>query len=156
MKEWTLLFSCLKICLIYAYILNESKSVYTYKRYAYKGWYTYDVHFEWGWGIKQKRDVIRRKGVGSSECFGRAIFIFLIKKLGFSPMTRYHAESNINILLTRNLPIDSSVRQWTQWYQWIVRELNRMIELVVNLNVIWLGLFFGEGWGAHLKLDIQG
>ena len=26
---------------------------------------------------------------------------------------RYHAESNINILLTRNLTIDSSVRQWS-------------------------------------------
>ena len=28
-------------------------------------------------------------------------------------MTRHHAESNINILLTRNLPTDSGVRQWS-------------------------------------------
>ena len=35
---------------------------------------------------------------------------FLLKKLGFS-MTRHHAELKINILLTRNLPIDSGFRQ---------------------------------------------
>ena len=28
-------------------------------------------------------------------------------------MTRHHAESNINTLLTRNLPTDSGVRQWS-------------------------------------------
>ena len=28
-------------------------------------------------------------------------------------MTRYHAESNINIFLTRNLPIDSIARKWS-------------------------------------------
>ena len=27
------------------------------------------------------------------------------------PMARHHAEANINILLTRNLPFDSGVRQ---------------------------------------------
>ena len=28
-------------------------------------------------------------------------------------MTRHHAEPNINILLTRNLPSDSGIRQWS-------------------------------------------
>ena len=41
-------------------------------------------------------------------------------------MTRYHADSNINILLTKNLPIDS----------------NRTIERVVNLNMALLGFDF--------------
>ena len=36
---------------------------------------------------------------------------FFIKENWICAMTRHHAESNINILLTRNLPIDSGVRQ---------------------------------------------
>ena len=50
---------------------------------------------------------------GRSECSGRPIFIFFIKENWICAMTRHHAESNINILLTRNLPIDSDVRQWS-------------------------------------------
>ena len=42
--------------------------------------------------------------MGGSECSGRPIFIFLLKKLGF-------AESNNNISLTKNLTINSGVRQ---------------------------------------------
>ena len=46
-------------------------------------------------------------GWGVSECPGRPIFIFLIKENWVCAMTRNHAESNINILSRRNLPIDS-------------------------------------------------
>ena len=37
--------------------------------------------------------------------------IFLIKENCICAMTRHHAESNINILSTKNLPIESGVRQ---------------------------------------------
>ena len=54
----------------------------------------------------------RTKGVGGgSECPERPISIFLIKENWICVMTRHHAESNINILLRRNLPIESGVRQ---------------------------------------------
>ena len=46
-----------------------------------------------------------------SECSGHPIFIFFIKGNWICPMTRYHAESNINMLSTRNPPVDSGVRQ---------------------------------------------
>ena len=37
------------------------------------------------------------------ECSGRPVFIIFIKENWLCAMTRHHAESNINILLTRNL-----------------------------------------------------
>ena len=40
-------------------------------------------------------------------------YIYFIKENLICAMSRHHAESNINILLTRNLPIESSVRQWS-------------------------------------------
>ena len=49
--------------------------------------------------------------VGFSKCSGRPIFIYFIKENRVCAMTRHYAESNINILLTRNLSIDSEVRQ---------------------------------------------
>ena len=57
-------------------------------------------------------DVERGAGRKVSECSGRPIFIFLIKENWVCVITRHHAESNFNILLTRNLPFDSGVRQW--------------------------------------------
>ena len=50
-------------------------------------------------------------GCGGSEGFGRPIFIFFIKENWICAMNRHHAVSNINVLLTRNLPIDSGVRE---------------------------------------------
>ena len=50
------------------------------------------------------------RGEGGSEFSGRPIFIFFIKENRIYATTRYHAESNINVLLTRTLPIDSDVR----------------------------------------------
>ena len=62
---------------------------------------------------RQKRDIIGRRGWGVSKYSGRPIFIFLIKKNWICAMTRNQAGPNINILLTRNLPFDSDVRQWS-------------------------------------------
>ena len=81
-------------------------------------WYTYDVHFDGGWrvergGGRQKWDVIGCRGWRVSECSGRPIFVFFIKENWICAMTRHHAEPNINILLTRNLPFDSDIRQWS-------------------------------------------
>ena len=51
-------------------------------------------------------------GGAESESSGRPIFIIFMKDNWICVMTRHHAESNINILLTRSPPIDSSVGQW--------------------------------------------
>ena len=61
---------------------------------------------------RQKLDVIGRREWGVSECSGRPIFIFLIEEHWICSMNRYHAESSINILLTRNLLFDSDIRRW--------------------------------------------
>ena len=50
---------------------------------------------------------------GVSQCSGRSIFIFFIKENWICTMTRHHTERKINILLTRNLPFDCDVRQWS-------------------------------------------
>ena len=59
-------------------------------------------------GVGKNEMLLDVVGWGVSECLGRPIFIFLIKENLVCAMTRNHAESsNINILLRRNLPIDS-------------------------------------------------
>ena len=62
-----------------------------------------------GWG-KAKMRCYRTLGGGGSECSGRPTFFFITENW-ICPITRYLAESNINISLIRNLPIDSDVRQ---------------------------------------------
>ena len=67
-----------------------------------------------GSGGKAKIRCYQMQGVvggWGSECSGRPIFIFFIKENWICALTRLHAESIINILLTKNLPIDSGVRQ---------------------------------------------
>ena len=64
-----------------------------------------------GVGVKAKIKCYRTQGVGSSECYGRPIFIFFIKENWICAMNRHYAESNINILLTRNLPVEPDVIQ---------------------------------------------
>ena len=60
--------------------------------------------------VRQKLDVIGRMGVRGSQCSGDPIFLyFFIKENWICDMTKHHAEPNINILLTRNLPFDSDV-----------------------------------------------
>ena len=84
---------------------------------------------DWGWGggmVRQKWDVIGRRGCGVSECSGRPIL--------------HHAKPNINILLTRNIPFDSDVRQ-------------RSHPLMIPLHYLWaksnnrtLGQFECDVW----------
>ena len=51
-------------------------------------------------------------GMGVRECCGRPIyFLLLLKKVELCTMTGHHVKPNINILLTKNLPFDSGVRQ---------------------------------------------
>ena len=105
------------------------------------GRYTYDVHFgeggrRGGGGVRQNWDVIGRRGLGGSECSGRPIFIFFIKKNW--AVNRHHVESNIIILLTRNLPISSDARQWS--HPLMIPKWT--IECVANLNVTWLDFVF--------------
>ena len=42
------------------------------------------------------------------------LFFFFITEYWICAMTRHYSEPNINILLTRNLPFGSDVRQWSQ------------------------------------------
>ena len=48
---------------------------------------------------------------GGNKCSRCPIFIFFIKESWICAMTRHHAESNINILLTKSHSVDSGVRQ---------------------------------------------
>ena len=65
-----------------------------------------------------------------------------LQKIGFASW--YHDEPNLNILLTRNLPFDTDVRQWSfpLVIHCIVCVLDRTTEPQVNLNVTWLGFVF--------------
>ena len=55
-------------------------------------------------------------------------------------MTRHRAESNINVLLTRNVPFDTSVRQWSQASSFIMIPLYCLLAKLKNQNVwsIWM------------------
>ena len=53
--------------------------------------------------LRQKWDVIGRRGWRVSECSGRPIFIFLLKKIGFGPWPG----------MLMKLPFESDVRQWS-------------------------------------------
>ena len=66
----------------------------------------------WGWGVKVKMKCYRTLGMGGSRVFwtSNLYFFFFIKENWICAVTRHHAEPNINILLTRNLPFDSAVR----------------------------------------------
>ena len=52
------------------------------------------------------------------------LFFFVVKESWICAMTRSHAEPNINILLTRNLPFHSYVRQRSQ-------------SLIIPLHYLW-------------------
>ena len=73
-----------------------------------------DTHDIWGWGwVRLKWDVMGRRGWRLARVLDVQSFFIIITENWVCAMTRNHAESNINILLTRNLPIDSGVRQWS-------------------------------------------
>ena len=79
-------------------------------------------------------------GWGVSKCSGRPIFILFIKEIWICAMTRRHAQPNIKMLLTRSLPFDSYVREWShplmQWYHCIICGLNRT-RGEIECDVIW-------------------
>ena len=66
-----------------------------------------------GWRLRQKWDVIERKGWGVSKCvLDIQSLFFFIKKMDYA-VTRHHAEPSVYILVTRSLPFNSDVRQWS-------------------------------------------
>ena len=75
-------------------------------------------------------------------------------------MTRHHAESNINILLTRNLPIDSGVRQGTHPLMIPLHCLwaksNNRTHGQFECDITWFCFWRGWGEGVCLKLVVQG
>ena len=53
-----------------------------------KGWYTYEVHLEMGWGegVRRKWDIIRRRRGGGVLASVLDVWTFvLLKKIGFAP-----------------------------------------------------------------------
>ena len=90
-------------------------------------------------------------------------------------MTRHHAESNINILLTRNLPTDSGVRKWSipLMMHCLCSKSNNRTPGQFEHDVTWFcfcfdvvrsharcgccSIIFWRRWKrVRLKLDIQG
>ena len=74
-----------------------------------------------------------------SECSGHPIFILFIKENWICAVTRYHVEPNINILLTRNLPFDLEVRQWSH-------------PLMTSLHCLWV--ISNNRTRGHFKYDM--
>ena len=60
-------------------------------------------------------------GEGVSNCSGRSILIFFIKENWICTMSRYHAN---NIVLARNLPFGSDVKEWSH-------------PLMISLHCLW-------------------
>ena len=95
-----------------------------------------------GGGVRQKWDVIRCRGSvgGGSKCSRRPIFIFFVTENWVC------AESNINILLTRNLPIDSGVRQWSHPlmipFHCLQAKSNYRMHGQFEWDVIWFCFYF--------------
>ena len=103
---------------------------------------------------------------------------FFIKENRISAMIRYHTESN-DILLTRNLPIGSGVRQWNHplitslhnlwaklhdrtrgqfernvtWFCFCFNLVRSHVQCCYCSIACWRGW---EGGGFLLKLDVQG
>ena len=53
------------------------------------------------------------RGGGLVSVLDAQSLFFFLKENWICATTRHHAEPNINMLLTRNLPFDSDVRQWS-------------------------------------------
>ena len=106
-----------KVCIIHKILLIHCKVTYHCILHVFLITFGGDTDMtstlKGGGDIKLKWDKKGRRGVSGSECCGRPISIFFIKESWICAMTRHHAGSNINILLTRNLPFDSDVRQWS-------------------------------------------
>ena len=91
-----------------------------------------------GWGKNEMLPDV--EGWWVSKCYGRPI-LFFIKKVGFWPwpdimLIIYYWQEIFLLTLT------SDSQAILQWYHCIVCGLNRTIERVVNLNVMWLCFCF--------------
>ena len=64
-----------------------------------------------GGGKNEMLSDVLGRGWGLVSVLDVQSFFFIIKENLICAMTRHHAEPNINMLLTRNLPFDSDVRQ---------------------------------------------
>ena len=91
---------------------------------------------------------------GINKCFGRPIFIFFIKESWICDMTRHHAEPNINILLTINVPFAD-----IQWSHLLTMPLhclwaksNNRTHGQFEYDVIWFFFFFYFG-RLHERCD---
>ena len=78
---------------------------------------------------------------------------FLFKEKWICAMTRYHAEPNINILLTRNLSFISDAKLWNNPlmipFNCLWAKSNNRTRGIL-LNVTWLGFVFVFSWYVHM------
>ena len=108
--------------------------------------------------------------------FWTSSLYFFIKENWIWTKTRHHAESNSNILLTRNLPIDSGIRQWSHRFMIPLHCLwaksNNRTPGQFECDMTWFYFCFDfvrsharcafcsivcwREWGVCLKLDVQG
>ena len=114
------------------------------------------------------------RGVRGSECSVCRIFIFLMKENWIYASTRHHAEWNIDILLTRNLPIASDIREWLHPLMMssycLGAKSNNRTRVQLECDMTWFCFCFDFvrshvrcgcwsieriGW-VRLKLDVQG
>ena len=109
-----------------------------------------------GWGVASVLDV-------------QSLFFF-IKEHRICPMTRHHVEPNTNILFTRNLSIDSGVKQWSHplmiplQCQWAKSNNTTRGQFQCDVTQFLFCSFtytvrlLHHSWrgGVRLKLDVQG
>ena len=86
------------------------------------------------------------RGVGGLASVLDDLSLFL-KEIWIYAMTRHHVEPNINILLTRNIPFVSEVRQWSHPLMiplhLLWAKLNNRVRCQYECDVIWLCFSFG-------------
>ena len=85
------------------------------------------------------------------------IIIIIVKKNWSCAMTRHHAEANINILLTRNIPFDSDVRHWSNH---LVIPMHCLCAKLSNrargqFSLIWSGLVLLLFWFCSFACLVQ-
>ena len=83
---------------------------------------------EIGGGVRQKWDVIGRKGRwGVASVLDVQFLFFLLKKIEFAPWPDITLRQTLITLLTKNLPFDCDVRQWRH-------------PLMISLHCLWAKL----------------
>ena len=69
-------------------------------------------------------------------------FFFFIKEDWICAITSHHVESNINILLTTNLPFDSDIRQWSHPLMSLWAKSNNITRGQFESDVTWFCFCF--------------